>query len=433
MRVRSLREDSLQVKKRIEVVLILLRYFIKEVLLSTTAVSLVLLVVMLSTRFVKYLANAAAGTLDTSVVFLLILYRIPDFLQLILPLGLFVALLLFYGRLYLDNEMRVLSAAGISRLHILMLTLVPVLLITLIVAIVSLYISPRALAKVESIYHQQDVRSELDSLKPGQFQPFRDNRGVIYTESINNKTIDNKAVDTKTVSAETTDTNTVATDSPDAGTPAVAAPQSSRLRMENVYIFQQEDVLRDGLTQREDVVIAAKTGKQVIDEHGRYLVLEQGYRLKGDRDKNQFEKVEFARYGQKIASHNQADAQLQTDAVPTDVLRQSERRDYQVAWQWRISVALLVPIVALIAVALGKADPRQGVYFKIFPAILTYLFYLIMLSLARDQLIAGKIPLFLGLWWVHGLFLVLGCLLFNSEYWMPVFSSWRSKNSGLAS
>ncbi len=390
--------------------MILLRYFSKEVLLNTTAVSLVLLLIMLSTRFVKYLASAAAGNLDTGVVFQLILYRIPDFLQLILPLGLFVALLLVYGRLYLDNEMRVLYAAGISRFRILMSMLPPVLLVTLLVAFISLWLSPLALEKVEIIYHQQDVRSELDSLKAGQFQPFRNNRGIIYTEEITEDVVAEKA-------------DSIALGGEAQVLPSMQAPQ---MHMKNVYIFQQEDFQVDGDTQRGDVVIVAKSGKQLIDERGRYLLLEQGYRLRDIKSEHRFEKVEFARYGQRIENHHATEAQLETDALPNDLLRQSSRRDYQVAWQWRLSVVLLVPVVALIAIALGKADPRQGRYFKILPAILLYLLYLILLNVARTQLIAGKLPLAWGMWWVHGLFFLTGYLLFNIENWMPAFLSRRA-------
>jgi len=390
--------------------LILLRYLSKEVLLNTTAVSLVLLLVMLSGRFVKYLANAAAGTLDTRVVFELILYRIPDFLQLILPLGLFIALLLVYGRLYMDNEMRVLFAAGISRFQILLSVLVPVFLVTGAVAIITLWITPSTMAKVEIIYHQQDGRSELDSLKAGQFQPFRDNRGVIYTESIDNK-----------ATAEPSPTVTTLPATP--VQPPLQPQQQSAARMKNVYVFQQQEFQRDDSSQSGDIIVVANSGKQVVDERGRYLVLEQGYRWRDLKNENRFEKVEFAHYGQRIENRQQTEAQLETDALPSDVLRMSNRLDYQVAWQWRISVILLVPIVALIAVALGKVDPRQGRYLKILPAIFLYLVYLILLNVMRDQLAHAAFSPFWGMWWVHGVFLLVGYGLFNFENWRLALSS----------
>jgi lipopolysaccharide export system permease protein len=385
--------------------LILLRYFSKDVLLHTAAVSLVLLLVMLSARFVKYLASAAAGNLDTAVVFQLIFYRVPDFLQLILPLGLFVALLLVYGRLHLDNEMRVLHAAGISRFRVFLSIQVPVLLVAGLVAFISFWLSPRSLAKVETIFQQQDVRSELDALKEGRFQPFRENQGVIYAESI----MDDQLLNAATVSTE---------------------GQPPQRQMKNVYIFQQERLEQNGDTQVTDVVVAAKSGRQIADERGRYLILEEGYRLKEMNDESgRIEKIEFARYGQRIESRQQSETRLETDAVASEVLRKSHRRDYQVAWQWRLSIVLLVPIVALIATALGKADPRQGRYLKILPAILLYLVYLVLLNVARNQMGSGKLPLFPGMWWVHGLFLLTGCVLFNFENWYGRFLSWYNNGS----
>ncbi len=78
--------------------LIIFRYLFKEVMTTTLAVSLVLLVIIMSGRFIKYLAQAAEGKLAADALFSLILYRVPGFLELIIPLGLFLGILLAYGR-----------------------------------------------------------------------------------------------------------------------------------------------------------------------------------------------------------------------------------------------------------------------------------------------------------------------------------------------
>ena len=70
--------------------MIVFRYLSREVLVTLSAVSAVLLVIIMSGRFIKYLAQAAQGVLDPGVLFLIMGYRIPGFLQLILPLGLFL-------------------------------------------------------------------------------------------------------------------------------------------------------------------------------------------------------------------------------------------------------------------------------------------------------------------------------------------------------
>ena len=107
--------------------MIVFRYLSREVLLTFSAVSAVLLVIIMSGRFIKYLAQAAQGVLDPSVLLMIMAYRIPGFLQLILPLGLFLGVLLAYGRLYLESEMTVLTATGMSEQRLLSYTLAPAL------------------------------------------------------------------------------------------------------------------------------------------------------------------------------------------------------------------------------------------------------------------------------------------------------------------
>ncbi|MNN42043.1 hypothetical protein D3C81_1561950 [compost metagenome] len=50
--------------------------------------------------------------------------------------------------------------------------------------------------------------------------------------------------------------------------------------------------------------------------------------------------------------------------------------------------------------------------------------YLSMLIAARGQLDKGRIPMALGLWWVHGLFLAVGLLLL---YWEPLRLKWAAR------
>ena len=70
--------------------MIVFRYLSRELLLTSGAVSAVLLVIIMSGRFIKYLAQAAEGRLDHTVLFLIMAYKLPSFFQLILPLGLFL-------------------------------------------------------------------------------------------------------------------------------------------------------------------------------------------------------------------------------------------------------------------------------------------------------------------------------------------------------
>jgi lipopolysaccharide export system permease protein len=64
---------------------------------------------------------------------------------------------------------------------------------------------------------------------------------------------------------------------------------------------------------------------------------------------------------------------------------------------------------------LSKVNPRQGRFGKLFPAILMYLGYFLLLMAARRALEDGKIPTGLGLWWVHGIILFIGAILLSRQ------------------
>ena len=65
-------------------------------------------------RLIRYFGIAAEGRLDVGLLFAIIGYNLPTFLELILPLSFFVALMLVLGRMYVDHEMSVLFSSGNS-------------------------------------------------------------------------------------------------------------------------------------------------------------------------------------------------------------------------------------------------------------------------------------------------------------------------------
>lgn len=166
--------------------LIVFRYLAREVFITLAAVSTVLLVIIMSGRFIKYLAQAAQGLLDPGVLFLIMGYRIPGFLQLILPLGLFLGILLAYGRLYLESEMTVLTATGMSQSRLLGYTLIPALLIAVLSGLLSFSLTPMGVREVAAILQDQDALTEFDTLVPGRFQSMKDGARVTYTEDLAN-------------------------------------------------------------------------------------------------------------------------------------------------------------------------------------------------------------------------------------------------------
>lgn len=367
--------------------MIISRYLSRELLLTQCAVSAVLLVIIMSGRFIKYLAQAAQGLLDPGVLFSLMLYRMPGFLQLILPLGLFLGILLSFGRLYLDSEITVLRATGMSQQRLFGYSLIPATLVALLVAWLSLWLSPQGIAAMELLLNQQEALTEFDTLVPGRFQSMRDGSRVTYVEELSD----------------------------------------DRSQLSRVFITEKR-AAGAGKEDRGITVLVANSGRQEIEpDGGRYLILQDGYRYDGKPGQADYRVIRYDTYGVLLPKPAASGEISEREAIPTRQLIDSDVQKYKSELQWRLSIPVLVFVVTLLAVPLSKVNPRQGRFLKLLPAVLLYMAYLALLVAARGALDKGNIPTALGLWWVHGLFLLIGlCLL----YWESICLKWAQFRAG---
>ena len=367
--------------------MIVFRYLSREVLLTFSAVSAVLLVIIMSGRFIKYLAQAAQGMLDPGVLMLIMAYRIPGFLQLILPLGLFLGILLAYGRLYLDSEMTVLSAAGMSEQRLLSYSLVPAVLVALVCAWLSFMLTPQGVQNVAQILNEQDALTEFDTLVPGRFQSMRNGSRVTYTQDLS----------------------------------------SGRDQLQSVFISEKRPVRKATDKESGITVLVAKTGHQEIQADGsRYLVLQDGYRYDGTPGDANYRVIQYETYGVLLPKPSIEVKVGERETMSTSELWASELPNIQSELHWRLSFPILVLVVTLIAVPLARVNPRQGRFLKLLPAILLYMSYLALLVAARSALDKGQIPIAFGLWPVHALFLLIGVAL---VYWQSIqlgVAQWRA-------
>ncbi|KPX10238.1 Membrane protein [Pseudomonas syringae pv. daphniphylli] len=366
--------------------LIVFRYLSREVLLTLSAVSAVLLVFIMSGRFIKYLAQAASGALDPGVLFLIMGFRLPGFLQVILPLGLFLGILMAYGRLYLESEMTVLAATGMSQQRLLAITMGPATLVGLLVAWLSFSLAPQGATQFSLLINKQDAMTEFDTLVPGRFQALRDGTRITYTKELS----------------------------------------EDRSQLAGVFISEKRmsgDKSKDnGIT----VLVAEKGHQEVRPNGSRFLILENGYRYDGNPGAADYRVIKYDTYGAMLPKPEISEEITDREAIPTSELIGNPAPRSVAELQWRISLPLSVFIVTLMAIPLSRVNPRQGRYLKLLPAILLYMSYLAILISVRSSLEKGKLPLSLGMWWVHGIYLSIGLLLF---YWEPLRLKMASRRS----
>ncbi|WP_293266807.1 LPS export ABC transporter permease LptF [Neptunomonas sp.] len=360
--------------------MIIFRYLSRQIMMSALAVSAVLTMLIVSGRFVRYLSYVAAGELSPEFVFQAIMYRIPGMLVLILPLGLFLGVLLAYGRMYLESEMVVLNSSGVSGHRLAAFALGPAVGVALVVALLSLYISPLCWQQIEIIYEKQSAKSELDSLSPGRFQSLgKDGRRTTY---INGVKEGGKELD---------------------------------------FIFVSE---RDSKTGQLRVVLA-ESGKQVVTNPktgDRFVVLKNGYRYAGVPGQANYQEVKYAEYGFLMPRPGDNLRGPEIEAMTVSELMGRSGTYYQAELHWRFSTPLLALIITLIAVPMSKTNPRQGRYAKLIPSILLYMLYLTLLTSAKGMIDDGEASVSL-LWMIHaGFFLLAMSLIFASGVWERIFS-----------
>ena len=91
------------------------RYIFREVLQSWVGVTLVLLIILLSNQLASVLARAASGGFSSNVVLILLWLTSLQQLVVLIPIGLFLAIMLALGRLYHESELTAMQACGLFK------------------------------------------------------------------------------------------------------------------------------------------------------------------------------------------------------------------------------------------------------------------------------------------------------------------------------
>lgn len=355
-------------------------YLTRDVVSHTLAVTFVLFLVVFSGRFIRYLAEAATGGLTADILLPVMLFRLPSFFELILPLGLFLGILLSLGRLYSESEMVILKACGFSPTRMAGYLLVPGLGVMLLVGVLSLYLAPQGSAKAQTLLENPRNADGLQVMAAGRFKSQRRGKLVTYAERIDNQGI-----------------------------------------MHNVFTVEREAGVKAA------TVIFAREAEIVTDSEGnrRYLELRDGTRYRGVPGDPAYEAVAFERFGEIIPERRDGlRATTRIDAVPTvELLGSNKPRERASLW-WRLSLPLLVPVSVVIALALSRTDARRGRYARLGPALVIFLLYFLALTQARSFIESGG-----GLTGFLATHLLFGGLAALLLYWESVTSIWSRRRN----
>ena len=182
--------------------------------------------------------------------------------------------------------------------------------------------------------------------------------------------------------------------------------------MHNIFVFERQS----SVSGEVFTATFAESGEIVIEEDSgrRYLELRGGSRYQGEPGALALDEITFSLYGELIPeSQNSLRRIGKVDAIATEVLWDSEDPRLQGALWWRISLPLMVPAIAIIALALSRTDARRGRYAKIGPAMVILLLYFLGLTQGRGAIEDAEGPaLMIG---IHVGFALLAVVLYSGS------------------
>mgnify|MGYP002651384769 FL=1 len=352
--------------------MILRRYMTQQVAANTAIVLLFLMALMLGGRLIRYFGIAAEGRLDVGLLFAIIGYNIPTFLELILPLSFFIALMLVLGRMYVDQEMSVLFASGISRgrLTRLMIPLITGLFIFQMG--ISLLAKPWGLSNSKQIWQTQSLGSLLDLVRPKTF--ISSGNYHLYVDEFDKE----------------------------------------KRELKNLYVVQQQTD-KSGKIAKNDVIITATRAYQVPSkdtDSSMQLDLFQGRRYELGTNQANYNQASFEKYRitlEKPASEKITETNVETQTT-AKLLANTQKPEVKAELGYRFTMPWLIIIAAMLATPLAQVRPRQGRWLRLLPSVLIFASCAISIISLRTAIGKERISEYAYIWLIVG-FIAFALLL----------------------
>ncbi len=349
---------------------------LREFATTGMATFLVLLGITITTQLVRFLGLAAAGSISFAGVFALLALTSFNYLPVILSLTLFISVLMTLSRSYRDSEMIVWFSSGMSLTR----WINPVLSfagpVVILIALLSLMLSPWAVTKSEEFTRLMDNRDDVSQVTPGMFRESRHNERVFFVENINE------------------------------GENVFA----------NVFVSSTQN-------QKTGVMVAKRGQLETFPNGDRFLVLLNGRRYEGVPGTTEYRISQFERYAMRVEVREAKTVTPSAKALPTLELLRNPTPVYMGELAWRLGLPLSALILALLAIPLSFVNPRAGRSLNLVLAILIYMIYNNVISIAQAWIAQQRVGLPAGLLGVHAAMLFILMLLFFRR--LTLFSVFR--------
>lgn len=349
--VRQLR--ACQNNCRQNVIVIVQRNFVSEVLRTGAAVTLIMLAIFLVIRTLGFLRMAALGEIPLEGIVSLVSFKLLSYMDIILPLMLYLAILLVFGRWRKDNELTVLAASGIGLSAFLRPAVLLMILALTLVGGFTFFLSPLLVEAGAVVETDLRNRNDIGSVIPGMFVESQSGRVVYFVEKHDEK--DHK--------------------------------------LRNLFAYASD--------LGTNVVVIAATGHRHNDSGSDYLVLNDGVRYDWLPGTSSYRVTRFESYGIRIRRQLSGQLVVPLRGWETAQLIGAQSPQLVSELYWRISKVVMMPALILFALAASAGYSRRYRVLGLLSALIIYFayFYTVFSVIGRFSKGAFQNPM--GLWLLH--------------------------------
>src|SRR5258706_8073291 len=341
------------------------RSLLREFASTGIATFFVLLAITITTQLIRFLGYAARGNISSDAVLTFLGFASLRYLPHLLSITLFISVLMTLTRSYRDSEMVVWFTSGQGLNSWIRPVLIYAIPVTVVIATLSIFLSPWAMAKTEEYRRQLESHDDIAAISPGVFKESRNSERVYFVEKL--------AANLSTVA--------------------------------NIFVHSDEN--------GEIGTTVAKRGYQETAPNGdRFLVMLNGRRYIGPPGSAEYRIIEFEKYSVRIEASEVKETLPSVKALPTAALVSDKTPEARAELIWRAGLPLSALVLCLLAIPMSFVNPRAGRSLNLMLAALLYMVYTNLLSIFQAWVTQQKIGVFLGMWSVHVVMLAGVAMMF---------------------
>ena len=357
------------------------RTIVKEYSVTWAVIFMALLLIVFVTQLVRYLGYAADGSIPfRSVLLLLSLGSIKN-LPILFSLSIILSVTLSLSRWYRDSEMVIWGSSGKSISSWVPPTLLFVAPISVLIAVLSLYVAPWAEQRLDAEKQALEVNDDISTLSPGVFLESKNGSTIFFVNGLD---------------------------------------ATSQI-LSGIFIFDRK--------RNEMSVTSASRGWQEQSKKGViYLVAQDGYRYTEFAKSQEFDAAQFERYGVRMDKTSPQETYVHLSGRSTMSLVEEASPHSYSELIWRIGLPISAILLALISIPISFVNNRGGRSYSVAVGVLLFLFYKNILGIVQTQVYQSSWSVWMGLIFPHLVMLIVFILLLaiRSRAWRAFLVSVRS-------